>query len=420
MKAFLILEDGTVFEGVHIGADREVVSEIVFNTSMAGYLEVLTDPSYAGQAVCMTYPLIGNYGVCKEDAESRKPWPDGLIVRELSRVASNFRSDGSVQQFLEENDVPGIAGIDTRALTRLLREKGTMNGMITTHEGYSFSKVQPRLKEYTTGKVVERVTCREKYVVGPVTELSQNGPPSGAARFDGAAWERGVREPRPTLVRELNGAGLKVALMDFGAKKNIARSLAERGCEVTVFPALTPAEEILAMQPDGILLSNGPGDPKECVSVIEEIRKLYDTDVPIFAICLGHQLMALATGCDTHKMKYGHRGGNHPVKDLATGRVYISSQNHGYVVDTDRLDPKVAVPAFINVNDGTNEGLSYTGKRIFTVQYHPEACPGPQDSGYLFDRFIRLMGEHKGEARDGFGETRTAEGRFGKEVRQDA
>lgn len=420
MKAFLILEDGTVFEGVHIGADKEVVSEIVFNTSMAGYLEVLTDPSYAGQAVCMTYPLIGNYGVCKEDAESRKPWPDGLIVRELSRVASNFRSDGSVQQFLEENDVPGIAGIDTRALTRLLREKGTMNGMITTHEGYSFSEVQPRLKEYTTGKVVERVTCREKYVVGPVTELSQNGPLSGAARFDGAAWERGVREPRPTLVRELNGAGLKVALMDFGAKKNIARSLAERGCEVTVFPALTPAEEILAMQPDGILLSNGPGDPKECVSVIEEIRKLYDTDVPIFAICLGHQLMALATGCDTHKMKYGHRGGNHPVKDLATGRVYISSQNHGYVVDTDRLDPKVAVPAFINVNDGTNEGLSYTGKRIFTVQYHPEACPGPQDSGYLFDRFIRLMGEHKGEARDGFGETRTAEGRFGKEVRQDA
>lgn len=417
MKAFLILEDGTVFEGVHIGADREVVSEIVFNTSMAGYLEVLTDPSYAGQAVCMTYPLIGNYGVCKEDLESRKPWPDGLIVRELSRVASNFRSDGTIQQFLEEHDVPGIAGIDTRALTRLLREKGTMNGMITTREGYSFSEVRPRLEEYTTGKVVERVTCREKYVVGPATELSQNGPLSGAARFDGAAWERGVREQRPTLVRELNGAGLKVALMDFGAKKNIARSLAERGCEVTVFPALTPAEEILAMEPDGILLSNGPGDPKECVSIIEEIRKLYDTDVPIFAICLGHQLMALATGCDTHKMKYGHRGGNHPVKDLATGRVYVSSQNHGYVVDTDRLDPKVAVPAFLNVNDGTNEGLSYTGKRIFTVQYHPEACPGPQDSGYLFDRFIRLMGEHKGEARDSGGATRTAEGRFGKEVR---
>lgn len=417
MKAFLILEDGTVFEGAHIGADREVVSEIVFNTSMAGYLEVLTDPSYAGQAVCMTYPLIGNYGICKDDVESRKPWPDGLIVRELSRVPSNFRSDGTIQQFLEENGIPGIAGIDTRALTRLLREKGTMNGMITTHEGYSFAEVCPRLKEYTTGKVVERVTCQEKYVVEPVTELSQNGPLSGSARFDRAAWEKGDREQRPTLVRELNGAGLKVALMDFGAKKNIVRSLAERGCEVTVFPALTPAEEILAMKPDGIMLSNGPGDPKECTSIIEEIRKLYDTDVPIFAICLGHQLMALATGCDTHKMKYGHRGGNHPVKDLATGRVYVSSQNHGYVVDTDRLDPKVAIPAFLNVNDGTNEGLSYTGKRIFTVQYHPEACPGPQDSGYLFDRFIGLMREHGGENPDSGGGTRTAEGRFGKEVR---
>ena len=182
--------------------------------------------------------------------------------------------------------------------------------------------------------------------------------------------------------------------MDFGAKKNIADSLAARGCEVTVYPALTPAEEIIAACPDGIMLSNGPGDPKECTSIIEEIKKLYATEIPIFAICLGHQLMALANGADTHKMKYGHRGGNHPVKDLATGRVYISSQNHGYVVDTDNLDPAVAVPAFVNVNDGTNEGLSYTGKNIFTVQFHPEACPGPQDSGYLFDRFINMM---KGE-----------------------
>ena len=189
--------------------------------------------------------------------------------------------------------------------------------------------------------------------------------------------------------------------MDFGAKANIAHSLAERGCEVTVYPALTGAEEIIASVPDGIMLSNGPGDPKECTTIIEEIRKLYQTDIPIFAICLGHQLMALATGADTHKMKYGHRGGNHPVKDLETGRVYISSQNHGYVVDTDKLDPKVAVPAFINVNDGTNEGLSYTGKNIFTVQYHPEACPGPQDSRYLFDRFIRMMREHKEQIEGG-------------------
>ena len=394
MKAFLILEDGTVFEGTHIGADKEIISEIVFNTSMAGYLEVLTDPSYAGQAVCMTYPLIGNYGICKDDMESLKPWPDGFIVHELSRIPSNFRCDMTIQQFLEENQVPGIAGIDTRALTKILREKGTMNGMITTNENYDFAQIQPRLKAYTTGKVVERVTCKEKYVVKPTLKLEENGPLSGAARFDKDSYEKGVREPRPTLVKELNGAGLRVALMDFGAKANIAHSLAERGCEVTVFPALTPSEEIIAMQPDGIMLSNGPGDPKECTSIIEEIRKLYATDIPIFAICLGHQLMALANGCDTHKMKYGHRGGNHPVKDLATGRVYISSQNHGYVVDTDKLDSKVAVPAFINVNDGTNEGLAYTGKNIFTVQYHPEACPGPQDSRYLFDRFIRMM---KGE-----------------------
>lgn len=394
MKAFLILEDGTVFEGTHIGADKEIISEIVFNTSMAGYLEVLTDPSYAGQAVCMTYPLIGNYGICKDDMESLKPWPDGFIVHELSRIPSNFRCDMTIQQFLEENQVPGIAGIDTRALTKILREKGTMNGMITTNENYDFAQIQPRLKAYTTGKVVERVTCKEKYVVKPTLKLEENGPLSGAARFDKDSYGKGVREPRPTLVKELNGAGLRVALMDFGAKANIAHSLAERGCEVTVFPALTPSEEIIAMQPDGIMLSNGPGDPKECTSIIEEIKKLYATDIPIFAICLGHQLMALANGCDTHKMKYGHRGGNHPVKDLATGRVYISSQNHGYVVDTDKLDPKVAVPAFINVNDGTNEGLAYTGKNIFTVQYHPEACPGPQDSRYLFDRFIRMM---KGE-----------------------
>ena len=393
MKAFLVLEDGTVFEGTHIGADKEVISEIVFNTSMAGYLEVLTDPSYAGQAVCMTYPLIGNYGICKEDMESLKPWPDGFIVRELSRIPSNFRCDMTIQQFLEENNVPGIAGIDTRALTKILREKGTMNGMITTNEKFDLDEVIPELKKYTTGKVVEKVSCEEKYTVAART-LEENGPLSGSASFDKEAYARGEREQKPSLVQESNGAGLKVALMDFGAKKNIADSLAARGCEVTVYPALTPAEEIIADCPDGIMLSNGPGDPKECTSIIEEIKKLYATEIPIFAICLGHQLMALANGADTYKMKYGHRGGNHPVKDLATGRVYISSQNHGYVVDTDNLDPAVAVAAFVNVNDGTNEGLSYTGKNIFTVQFHPEACPGPQDSGYLFDRFINMM---KGE-----------------------
>lgn len=391
MKAFLILEDGTVFEGTHIGADKEVISEIVFNTSMAGYLEVLTDPSYAGQAVCMTYPLIGNYGICKDDMESRKPWPDGFIVRELSRNYSNFRADISIQQFLEENGVLGIAGIDTRALTKILREKGTMNGMITTNENYNFDEILPRLKAYTTGKVVEKVTCDHVYEVKGSQSLTENGAISGSAKFDATAFAQGVREKKPSLVKELNGKGKKVALLDLGTKANIAYSLKSRGCDVTVYPAQTKAEEIIAAAPDGIMLSNGPGDPKECTEIIAEIRKLYDTDIPIFAICLGHQLMALATGADTYKMKYGHRGGNHPVKDLATGRVYISSQNHGYVVDMDKLDPKVATPAFINVNDGTNEGLNYTGKKIFTVQFHPEACCGPQDSGYLFDRFIDMM-----------------------------
>lgn len=353
MKAFLILEDGTVFTGTSIGSTRDMISEIVFNTSMTGYLEVLTDPSYAGQAVVMTYPLIGNYGICYEDMESKQAWPDGYIVRELSRKPSNFRCEGSIQEFLEKQDIPGIAGVDTRALTKILREKGTMNGMITTNEDFNIDEVIARLKEYTVGDVVSKVTCSEKEV------LEGNGP--------------------------------KVALMDFGAKNNIAKSLNNRGCHVTIYPAHTSAEEIISSQPDGIMLSNGPGDPKDCVSIIEELKKLYNTDIPIFAICLGHQLMALANGADTHKLKYGHRGGNHPVKDLKTNRVYISSQNHGYVVDVDNLDSSVAVPAFVNVNDGTNEGLEYVGKNIFTVQFHPEACPGPQDSGYLFDRFMKMM-----------------------------
>ncbi|MCC8161585.1 MAG: carbamoyl phosphate synthase small subunit [Lachnospiraceae bacterium] len=353
MKAFLILEDGHVFAGTSIGSTREAVSEIVFNTSMTGYLEVLTDPSYSGQAVVMTYPLIGNYGICYEDMESDRPWVDGYIVRELSRIPSNFRSEDTIQHFLEKYDIPGICGIDTRALTKILRESGTMNGMITTNENYQMDEVMEKLKAYHTGDEVSKVSCREKYV--------------------------------------LPGDGYRVALLDLGAKRNIARSLNKRGCEVTVYPSSTSAEEIIAAQPDGIMLSNGPGDPKANEAVIREIRKLYETDIPIFAICLGHQLMALATGADTFKLKYGHRGGNHPVRDLENGRVYISSQNHGYAVDTASLDPNIAVPAFENVNDGTNEGLRYIGKNIFTVQYHPEACPGPQDSAYLFDRFLKMM-----------------------------
>ena len=401
MKAFLILEDGSIFEGKHFGADKDVISEIVFNTSMAGYTEVFTDPSYAGQAVCMTYPLIGNYGVCLDDMESERPWVDAVIVRELSRIPSNFRCDMSIQEFLEKYEIPGIEGIDTRKLVRILREKGTMNGIITTNENLTFESVKDKLHAYTTGDVVSKVSCKEKKVLKGVSDLSENGPLSGSAVFNAdnfkadLAGDHSKREKKPAIVKELNGKGLKVALLDVGAKKNIAESLAARGCDVTIYPSNTTAEEILKDAPDGIMLSNGPGDPKENVDVIKEIKKLYDSDTPIFAICLGHQLMALATGADTFKMKYGHRGGNHPVKDLTNGRVYISSQNHGYVVDMDKLDKNIAEPAFINVNDGTNEGLAYVGKNIFTVQFHPEACPGPQDSSYLFDRFIDMMKKGK-------------------------
>ena len=401
MEAFLILEDGTVFEGKHIGADKDVISEIVFNTSMAGYTEVFTDPSYAGQAVCMTYPLIGNYGVCLDDMESERPWVDAIIVRELSHIPSNFRCDMSIQDFMDKYEIPGIEGIDTRKLVRILREKGTMNGIITTNKNLKYDDIKEKLHAYTTGDVVSKVSCKEKKFLKGVSSLEENGPLSGSAVFNeenykaDLAGDHSKREKRPAIVKELNGKGLKVALLDVGAKKNIADSLAARGCDVTIYPSNTTAEEILKDAPDGIMLSNGPGDQKECVDVIKEVKKLYDSETPIFAICLGHQLMALATGADTFKMKYGHRGGNHPVKDLSNGRVYISSQNHGYVVDMDKLDKNVAEPAFINVNDGTNEGLAYVGKNIFTVQFHPEACPGPQDSSYLFDRFIDMMKKGK-------------------------
>jgi carbamoyl-phosphate synthase, small subunit len=353
MKAYLILEDGSVYEGENVGACREAVSEIVFNTSMTGYLEVMTDPSYAGQAVVMTYPLIGNYGICYDDMESYRPWIDGLIVRELSEVASNFRNEDSIQNFLIKNNIPCICGIDTRDLTKRLREHGTMNGFITVDSSFVVEKILQRIKEYSVKDVVKRTSTKEAYI--------------------------------------LPGKGKRVVLIDFGAKKNIARQLQKRGCEVIVVPCDTKAKEILKLKPDGIMLSNGPGDPKENVDIIKEIKKLYDTDIPIFAICLGHQLMALATGANTYKLRYGHRGGNHPVKDLETGRTYISSQNHGYAVDESTLDKNICVPAFVNVNDGTNEGLRYINKKIFTVQYHPEACPGPRDSSYLFDKFIKMM-----------------------------
>ena len=353
MNAFLILEDGHVFKGKSFGAQKEVICEVVFNTSMTGYLEVLTDPSYQGQGVVMTYPLIGNYGVCLEDAESDRPWHSAFIVREISRMSSNFRREEELEAYLKEHDIPGICGVDTRAITKILREDGCMGGMVTTNPDYNLDEILPKLKAYRVTNAVKTVTRKEK------THVAGDGP--------------------------------KVALLDLGTKKNIIRSLSKRGCDVTVYPAFTSAEEILGDQPDGIMLSNGPGDPKQCTEIIKEIKKLYDSDVPIFAICLGHQLMALATGADTEKMRWGHRGGNHPVKDLATGRVYISSQNHGYVIKNESIPKDVAEVSFINVNDRTIEGLNYKNKKIRTVQFHPEACPGPQDTAYLFDEFLDVM-----------------------------
>jgi carbamoyl-phosphate synthase small subunit len=301
----------------------------------------------------MTYPLIGNYGVCFDDMEADRPWNMGFIVREIAKVPSNFRSVESIGKFLTDNDITGIEAIDTRALTKILREKGTMRGMITTNENYDLGDCLARIKAWNMGHVVLDVTCKEKEVYP--------------------------------------GEGYKVAVVDLGVKKNIVKSLLERGCQVTVYPAETDAEEILADKPDGIMLTNGPGDPKDNVKTIAEIKKLFDTDVPIFAICLGHQLLALANGADTEKMKYGHRGANHPVKDLKTGKCYISTQNHGYVVKEDTVDRDIAEVSYINVNDGTVEGLHYLGKNVQTVQFHPEACAGPLDTGYLFDQFMNMM-----------------------------
>ena len=353
MKAFLILENGEVFIGNQIGAQKETICEIVFNTGMTGYTELLTDPSYAGQGVVMTYPLIGNYGICYEDFESRRPWVEAFIVRELCNSPSNFRCEEDLNTFLKKYDIPGIEGIDTRAITKLIRDKGHMNGIITYSEGFDVASCLEKIKTYKVGNVVDKVTCEEK------TTTSGNGP--------------------------------SIGLLDFGAKLNIARHLEKRGCKVTIYPAHTSAQEIIQASHDGLMLSNGPGDPKSCVSIIREIKKLYDYNIPTFAICLGHQLMALATGADTHKLKYGHRGVNHPVKDLETGKLYITSQNHGYVVDQNSLDPKVAVERFRNVNDGTLEGIDYIGKHISTVQFHPEAAPGPTDTEYLFDNFLKSL-----------------------------
>ena len=357
MKATLILSNGAVFRGDAIGAMEDRVCEMVFNTSMTGYQEILTDPSYAGQGVVMSYPLMGNYGVNHEDNESARPWAEALVVRHLSPVGSNFRCEDSLGSYLRENHIVGIEGVDTRALTKLLRSQGTMNGMITCAEHFHVRDVMDRLAAYRVSGTVERVT-RDRAEVFPA----------------------------------LTDQRLRVALMDYGVKQNMIECLRRRGCQVTVFPAHTPAADILGGGFDGVMLSNGPGDPADNVDIIREVRTLYDSSLPIFAVCLGHQLLALATGAKTHKMVFGHRGGNHPVKDLEAGRCFITSQNHGYVVDAGSVDPAVARVSHINVNDNTVEGLKYKRPNCFTVQFHPEASPGPEDTEYLFDRFIASMG----------------------------
>ena len=353
MKAALILENGMVFHGTSMGSAADCVCEMVFNTSMSGYQEILTDPSYAGQGVVMTYPLIGNYGVNSEDNESRHPWASAMIVRRLSPRGSNFRNEGTLDDYLKEHGITGICGVDTRAITRLLRDQGTMNGMITVEENPDVQQKLKLIRTYRVRGTVEKTTRSQ--------------------------------------VQVYHGDGPKVALLDLGVKENMIRSLQRRGCEVTVFPAHTPAEVILEGGFDGVMLSNGPGDPADNVQIIGEIKKLYDAEIPIFAVCLGHQLMALATGATTEKLKYGHRGGNHPVRDVAEGRVYITSQNHGYVVKAESVSPDVAEISHVNVNDGTVEGLRYKNGRVYTVQFHPEASPGPRDTGYLFDQFVEKM-----------------------------
>lgn len=350
-----MLEDGSVYAGTAHGDFKETACEIVFNTSMTGYVEILTDPSYAGQGVVMTYPMIGNYGICRADFESEKLQPSAFIVHELCDTPSNFRCDGTIDDLLREYHIPCLSGIDTRAVVKKLRESGTMRGLLTADIADK-ERLISAIKAFKQDKLVESVTLREKTVLGE------------------------------------NNSGAKIALMDFGTKRNIAQSLVKRGCVVTQYPAWTTAEEIIKAAPDGIMLSNGPGDPADCVGMIREIKKLYDYGIPTFAICLGHQLMALANGGETERMKYGHRGANHPVKFLHEDRTYLSSQNHGYMVNGKGL-PRNAEINCINVNDKTVEGIVYHGKPVFTVQFHPEANSGPRDTSFLFDKFIKMAAE---------------------------
>ena len=347
-KAYLVLGNGQVFQGFQIGAQTRSVGELVFTTGMEGYLETLTDPSYAGQIVIQTFPLIGNYGTIEEDFEGL-PALAGYVVRELCDKPSNFRCQYCLDEFLKKHGIPGICGVDTRELTRIIRENGVMNAIICSRIPKNLSEIN----KFAVTKVVDSVSCKKE----------TDYPAKGEKKYN-------------------------VVLIDYGAKRSIIRSLCSRGCQVTVVPSTTTAKTVLSYKPDGIMLSNGPGDPAENTFAIVQIKKLIGK-VPIFGICLGHQLTALAMGGRTEKLKYGHRGGNQPVKETG-GRTFITSQNHGYAVIADSLNGK-GVETFVNANDGSCEGITYPGRQCFTVQFHPEACAGPKDTGFLFDKFIAMM-----------------------------
>ena len=371
--ALLALADGRVFRGESLGAEGEATGEIVFNTAMTGYQEIMTDPSYKGQIVVMTYPLIGNYGINDEDVESRRPWVDGFVVKEASPTPSSWRGRRTLDEYMREQRLVGIQGIDTRTLTRHLRDHGAQEGVISTEE---LDPARLAAKATASPGLVGRDLVREVTIPAP------HG-------WDEATWDRvrGYREPA--------AARFTVVAFDSGIKRNILRHLVSVGCKVTVVPASTPAAAVLEQKPDGVFLSNGPGDPEGVPYLIEAVRGLLGK-VPIFGICLGHQIIGLAAGGRTYKLKFGHHGANHPVKDLATGKVEITAQNHGFAVDPESVKAHGLDLSHVNLNDGTCEGLRHRELPVFSVQYHPEASPGPHDANYLFHRFVDLMRKTKG------------------------
>ena len=370
MKAVLALADGKIFEGEHFGAENEVEAEIVFNTSMSGYQEIITDPSYCGQMVVMTYPLIGNYGINPEDFESDRPYLSGFIIKELSRVQSNWRSRGNLEDFLKKNNVFGIQGIDTRALTRRIRDKGAQQAVLSTNISDTHTLIEKARKSpgLIGRDLVKNVTCKNAYDWNESEWVIQNGK---------------------TQLEKTKNRPFKVLVYDFGVKRNILRKLTRAGCNVKVCPASTTADEALATKPDGIFLSNGPGDPAAVPYAIANVKNLLGR-VPIFGICLGHQILSLALNGSTYKLRFGHHGGNQPVLDTHSGKVEITSQNHGFAVKENSLVKDVDI-THLNLNDNTVEGIKHKTFPIFSVQYHPEASPGPHDSDYLFNQFVNLM-----------------------------